>query len=161
MAGVIQIAKNFDGTLPAADAGLSFKNIYDARDDHRYDTYQRKWESNATEQKTGEMWKNKPVYIRQFTGNIVATANTNSVVNLIAGGIDDLCQYGGSFQSGASASNYSVVGRCVDGAITTQGGVSVSAATRNLILHTNSTNARTGTTNNAYSVWAKYTKTTD
>jgi hypothetical protein len=109
------------------------------------------------EQLTGETWiDGKPIYRRVFTGNLVASVDT-SVSTPLMSGVDSLIKQGGWLQEGNNANKHPIVGRIgTNSATLSSTWIFVNGNTLTLISITHID--RVGTSNNAYQVWAEYTK---
>jgi hypothetical protein len=112
---------------------------------------------SSAEQMTGEICEGKPVYRRTFSGNIVGAVNIQISTSLIASGIANHVRYGGWWQLGGADGNKQSLGGEMASANRYASHLYTTTAGQ-LLLATISTNAREGTTNNAYWVWVEYTK---
>ena len=117
------------------------KNYVDSRDVY-----------SMTAVDTGKKWiDGKTIYRQAFQGNIVAAANTNADVTLLGSGISNCIKYFGWFQDG---SDWKRVIPCQKSGL--ENSVNVTG-TNSIVFRTYSSNARTGTTNNAYQIVSEYT----
>jgi hypothetical protein len=110
---------------------------------------------STDEVNTGKTWiDGKPIYRRAFTGNIVAGVNVQTTVNL-SGGADDLVDNGGWWQFGSNVK--AEIGCTSVGSVDSLRS-NMSVQNGAIVFNSISAIARTGTVNNAYRIWAEYTK---
>jgi hypothetical protein len=114
----------------------------------------------TNEQATGETWiDGKPIYRKALVGNIVESADATHYLT-ISTGVDVLVNYGGCWQPGSalimSVNHTAATGSRLSGFIIENPGT-----TDDLQFFSVTEAARSGTSNNAYKIWAEYTKLQD
>jgi hypothetical protein len=165
--GVIAWVGN--GTIqPTSALGYQSLNICDFRSGlamNRYAMAHKGWLALPVEYKTGEFFGGKPVYMREFKGNVTATTPCLGVnTTLISSGIDEIFDSGGWLQGGTYATKYfgsAVSVLAVINPIQPLAIGTLVVVTNALVLNSTARDARDGVNFSAYHYWAKYTKIAD
>jgi hypothetical protein len=98
---------------------------------------------------------------RRFTGNIAHAANSANITNILTVNNARILSYGGWAQSGVDAARWNIgtsAPSTSSFAPMFLSSLSVNNANSGILFWSISSVARTGTTNNAYDIWVRYTK---
>jgi hypothetical protein len=164
MRGKITIDSNFTGTLPPYTSGYQTLDLVDLRaasPQNRALKAHKGWNAKPAEYATGEYFGGRPVFMQEFSGSMTLTALVPGSVTLIASGMAEIFQSGGTF-SAASGVKYAMECTAIASARTLSSGAIVGYRSYDLAISSGALTFRLCSIDaeaETYHIWVKYTKT--